>query len=120
MALMVDINSSVGPQWRLLAGLVLPGEAGTLVLIVEWSHEDPLVAPAVGGVLYEGPGRDLLAQVVGDDPPLVPGGEADGEDEDGREEDHEEEHNDHSQNGNWLQVRIIISWSFILVFEFCN
>ena len=97
---MVDIEPGVWPETGGCVRFVFAGEAGTLVLIVEWSHEDPLVAPAVGGVLYEGPGRDLLAQVVGDDPPLVPGGQTDGEDEDGREEDHEEEHNDHSQNGN--------------------
>ena len=68
---MVDIDPSVGPEGLGLGGPVAGGEAGALVVPVKWSHEDPLVTPAVGGVCNEGPGGDLATQAVGDQATLV-------------------------------------------------
>ena len=96
---MVDVDPGVGPEGLGLAGLVAGGEAGALVIPVKWSHEDPLVTPAVSRVGYEGPGGDLATQAVCDHAALVTRGEADGQDEDGGEQQDEEEHDHHGQDG---------------------
>ena len=96
---MVDIDPGVWPEGLRLGGSVAGREAGALVIPVKWSHEDPLVTPAVGRVGDEGPGGDLAAQVVGDQATLVTRGEADGQDEDGGEQEDEEQHDHHRQDG---------------------
>ena len=96
---MVDIDPGVWPEGLRLGGSVAGGEAGALVVPVKWSHEDPLVTPAVGRVGDEGPGGDLAAQAVGDQATLVTRGEADGQDEDGGEQEDEEQHDHHRQDG---------------------
>ena len=96
---MVDVDPGVGPEGLWLRGSVAGGEAGTLVVPVKRSHEDPLVTPAVTRVGDEGPGGDLATEAVGDQAALVARGEADGQDEDGGEEEDEKQHNHHSEDG---------------------
>ena len=96
---MIDIDPGVRPEGLGLGGSVAGWEAGTLIVPVKRSHEDPLITPAVTRVSDEGPGGNLTTEAVCDQAALVTRGEADGQDEDGGEKEDEKQHNHHSEDG---------------------
>ena len=104
---MICVNSSVGPKFLDNSRFVLEREAGTLIIFVKRSHEDPLVTPTLRGVLDKGPVWDLLTQVVSDDATLVDGGETYGQDEDTGDEDDEEHDNEDGEDSHQGRVGLL-------------
>ena len=104
---MVDILASIGPDTVSVVWSELRREAGTLVLRLERSQEDSLVAPTVSGVGEEGPFWNPLTQSLGDQSALVNWRKTDGEDEyDGEDQDEEDNYGD-SEDGHEGSVGLL-------------
>ena len=77
------------------------------MVLVERPPEDPLITPAHARVVQEGPGGDLTAQSVAEEPALMDRGEDQGQQEEQGEDEEEEEDDGDGEAGHQAGARLL-------------